>query len=120
MSGPERGRTAPPETLAAADLHEAAWGVMCLLTELLAYGGWLSTTDLADRCGLGRDTVRRMLRTLECRAWVRRELAENRELWTIGPELPRIGVQFQELLVQRSAALRADFDHLHRPIEKRS
>ncbi len=110
MSAPTRApERAIPDGIEAADFSDAAWTAMLLLTELVACSSWLSTSDLAERCGIGRDTARRMLRTFERRAWVRREVADSKDLWTIGPELPRIGLQFHALLERRAAALRADF-----------
>lgn len=108
----------PPPGLDPRDFHETAWAVTALLMELMTFGGWLSSSDLADRCGLQRDTVRRMLRTLEARAWVRREPSDGRDLWLIGPGLPRIGVQYHELLQRRAMAIQADLTSTLTPFRR--
>lgn len=104
-----------PESLADQDFNETAWATMNVLLVLLEHGGVLSTAEVASRAELGRDATRRLLRTLAAAEWVRRVQVEGAESWSLGPELPRIGVQWQELLVSRMRSLRADFDRVSSP-----
>ena len=98
------------------ELHGGTLQVMALLLELLTHGGWLGTTELARRAGAHRDTARRILVTLAARHWVRRDGDGDASLWTIGPELPRIGLLYQDLLHQRALAVRADLDRALAPL----
>ena len=102
---------------AAITHHEATANVCELLVALVCHGGWLSTTEISEKTGIHRDVLRRMLRELAERAWVCASTFDGKELWTIGPELPRIGIQYQALLVARSQQLRNDFDRLNTPFE---
>lgn len=95
--------------------HEAAAAVCDLLAALIEHGGWLSTAELSERTGVGRDTARRVLRELSSRGWVRPETHAGAEVWTIGPELPRIGHAYAALLAARLAALRAELDRVVAP-----
>ncbi|HNH45557.1 MAG TPA: helix-turn-helix domain-containing protein [Myxococcota bacterium] len=101
-----------PEQLAEGDFHQGTWQVMAVLVQLMACKGWLGSSKLGEVAGLNRDSVRRICRTLESQGWVRRESHDGQDLWTIGPELPRIGVQYHELINRRLTALDADFNRL--------
>lgn len=97
--------------------HEAA-GLVIAVMEQLARGELLSTAELGTRVGASRDTARRILRTLAGKDWARAELADGREVWSIGPELPRLGHAYTALLVRRAAALRADYDRATAPLRE--
>lgn len=95
--------------------HDTTWMVMGVMHSLLEAEGGLMASDLATTLETSLDTMRRVLRTLAHRGWVRTVPMGGRDAWVIGPELPRIGVQFQELLLRQQRALRGDFDRLSVP-----
>lgn len=107
-----------PTSLVDADFHEAAWSMMSLLTALMEHGGMLSTAQVAQKADLGRDAARRMLRTMAATGWVRRLEIEGAEWWRIGPELPRIGLVYQEQLAAQARALYAQHGELFRPFRQ--
>lgn len=107
----------PPE-LPAKDHNETTWDFMAMLTILATATSWLTTSDLADRAGCGRDSARRILKTAALQGWVRREPVDGSDRWMLGPELPRIGFQYQALLNRQAAILRADFETLTRPFNQ--
>lgn len=96
--------------------HEGTRQVMTILLALLAHCGWLSTSEIAATCEMHKDTVRKMLRELATDGWVRLTTADGIDLWQLGPELPRIGIQFHEVLAQRAAVVRADLDRTLSPL----
>lgn len=104
-----------PDDVAATDWSDATWTTMLVLDALLNAQGYLTTIQVGERVGTSRETARRILRTLLSAGWVHRAEVEGADLWLLGPELPRIGVQFHELLAARQRALRADFDRLQVP-----
>lgn len=118
MKIPFRADDTPPATLAEGDFHQSTWQIMSLLGCLLEHGGWMSSSELGKATGLDRNAIRRMARTLEAGDWLRREQVDGSDLWTIGPELPRIGLQYAALLNRRMTVIRADFDRLSEPLRE--
>lgn len=99
-----------PDNISEADFVSGPWQVMAVLGQLLDAGGWLTSRELGERAGLDRNQVRRICRTLEVVGWVRRESHDGSDFWTLGPELPRIGMAYQRQLQKQAEQLRADFD----------
>lgn len=109
--------TSPPLCMATGEHHRATADVMVILTTLAAAGGVLSTSRLARLANVHRDSTRRILRELETAGWVRRIDDEQGENWTIGPELPRLGLHYQQRLVEAQRQLAADFQRASAPLE---
>lgn len=103
---------------AAAEHHQGAADTMALLLVLAAHAGVLPTSEVARRADVGRDSARRILRALATQDWVRRFDGEDGERWSLGPELPRLGLAYQRRLVEAAEALSADFARLTAPIKE--
>lgn len=108
-----------------APLKSEAHGPTALVCDallaLLAHGGWLKISDLAERVGAHRDNVRRVLGELARRDWVRcRPGEDGAERYALGPELPAIGNAYLQLLQAEQARIRRDFDRATLPHAWRS
>lgn len=90
---------------------------MALLLVLAEQGGALSTADAGQRADVQRDTARRILRQLADAGWVRPVAgAGEGDRWVLGPELPRLGLDYQRRLVEAARELKADWDRCTAPI----
>lgn len=98
--------------------HKATADVMALLLVLARHAGVLSTRELAESAQVHRDTARRILRELAGQGWVRVVGEGDGEAWSLGPELPRLGLDYQRRLVAAAAALNADFARLMQPLQE--
>jgi uncharacterized small protein (DUF1192 family) len=102
----------PPNT----EVHGPTALVCDVLVQLLAHGGWMRVTELAERVGAHRDNVRRVLGELTRREWTRRKPGEDgADRYALGPELPAIGTAYLQLLQAEQARIRADFDRVTLP-----
>lgn len=99
--------------------HKATGDVMALLLVLAHHAGALPTRELAERAEVHRDTARRILRELATQGWVRVVGQDDAEVWSIGPELPRLGLDYQRRLVAAARALHDDHNRLMQPLEAR-
>lgn len=105
-----------PDTIAEADYTESTWAVMEVLRVLAEHGGFLGTAEVALRADVGRDTARRILRTLTAGdSWVTRLTVEGRDVWSIGPRLAIYGLAYQEGLVRKAHALSQEAQRLANP-----
>lgn len=102
--------TAAPDTMVPGQFHEIAFLAAGVPECLLGHGGWMSTQELATKLDTHRDTMRRICQTLAFKGWLVSQDVDGKQMWTIGPELPRIGLAYLELLTRRAQGLRAEFD----------
>lgn len=89
--------------------HKATANVVLLLQCLLEHPGWMTLADLADATSIHRTTLEAMLGELVDVAWVE---AERNTRFRLGPGLPRLGLTFQEQLLNQMAGVRARWDAL--------
>ncbi len=99
--------------------HKATGDVMALLLILASRHGSMATRELAEAAEVHRDTTRRMLRELATAGWVRVVGQDEGEVWSLGPELPRLGLDWQRRLVEAARALHDDHNRLMQPLEER-
>jgi predicted transcriptional regulator len=90
--------------------HQPTADVVLTLTYLLEHGGWARSSELARVSGVHRDTARRILRQLTNAAWVEAREVEGETRYRVGPELPRIGLAFLELLQREQWEIRKRYD----------
>ena len=95
--------------MSAPEGHAATAAVCDLLDALRLQRGLLSTRELAERTGVHRDTVRRVLSELERRGWAVAQEIEGAQLWALGAALPRIGLDHLDFLNEQAQALRDRF-----------
>ena len=94
-----------PEVYTPDSQHRA------ILEALLAHGGWMMTSQVAEAAEVARDTARRFLRDDAREGWVERQTFETgEERWRIGPVLPRLGLAYLRLLEREQSAIRERFD----------
>lgn len=98
--------------------HKGAADVMALLLVLARRHGALGTGELAQAAEVHRDTARRILRELAAAGWVRLVGQDEGEVWSLGPELPRLGLDWQRRLVEAARELHADHTRLMQPLEE--
>lgn len=105
----------------AAQHHEGTANVVQVVATLAQHGGYLPTSQVAMRTGIGRDQVRRILWELAEQGWVQRATEEDGDgdRWALGHELPQIGLTWQARLVREAEALRGRFDQLMGPLAPR-
>jgi len=89
--------------------HKATLAVVKLITHLRIHGGWLTTSLLAAKCQLARETVRRVAEELQAHGWVEGRNIEGTTWWRLGPELPRIGIDYQRRLAAEANDLQQRF-----------
>lgn len=94
--------------------HKGTGQVVAILTTLTLREGWATVAELSAELNLHRDTVRAVLEELSVHGWAQHR--EEGDLFTIGAELPRLGLHQHNALARRAAALRAELDHLCRPL----
>lgn len=97
--------------------HKGTATVVFIITTLRTHHGWMSTTAVADLTKTHRDTVRRMLAELDQHGWVEHRVNDGADFWALGPELPRIGLDFQRRLAAQAAELQRLFAASNKPFE---
>lgn len=113
--------TPPEPTMTRSEAHGPTALVCDILLALLAHGGWMKISDLAERVGAHRDSVRRVVGELVRREWVRtREGEDGADRYALGPELPAIGHAYLQLLQVEQSRLKRDFDRATVPYAWRS
>jgi len=94
-----------PEPIEPEIEHQPTADVILIVSYLLEHGGWARSSELARASGVHRDTARRILGQLAQSAWAERREVEGETRYRVGPELPRIGLAFLELLTREQAEI---------------
>ncbi len=93
-----------------AEQHAATANLVQIAGVLLEHGGWVTTQGLAERTGIHRDTCRRILAEGARAGWFAHAEDDGGDRWSLGPELPRIGLAWLQKMTERACALKAEFD----------
>lgn len=96
--------------------HQTAGDVVTVLLVLALHGGVLTTAAVSKRTEIHRDTARRILRELASHGWVEQLERDEVEYWALGPELPRLGLDYQARKVAAAQALSSTFQRLVEPL----
>jgi len=98
--------------------HESTAAVVAVCTCLVEHAGWIATSGVADRTGLGRDTCRRILAELATHGWAERAADDAGDRWTCGAALPRLGLTWMRVQAEQAEALRNRFQDALRPFNQ--
>ncbi len=88
-----------------AVVHQATANVVGIMDALFEHGGWMTTTEVADRADVHRDTARKVLAELRLYDWVTHTEVDSQSRWRMGRALPEMGVAYHQRIVAQMAAL---------------
>lgn len=90
--------------------HQSTFSLVSIIGSLRKHGGWMRTGPLATQSDVARDSCLRILYELERHGWVTLREHEGARWWHLGPELPRIGIDYQRRLTAEAVAIREQYD----------
>jgi DNA-binding IclR family transcriptional regulator len=97
--------------------HKATQDVIAIVVAMFGHGGWMTTSETADRAGVHRDTCRKILAELRVGDWALHSDTDGQDRWRLGTALPHLGLAYQARIVARMREARRELDELHAPVE---